>query len=327
MKLEANDVRQVAAATGFPEETLEKALRLLGLLKALSEYRGLEGCFVLKGGTALNLFHSRLPRLSVDIDLNYLGTADRDSMTAARPRIEQAIEGVCRREGFVPKRIPDAHAGGKWRMAYTDVHGRNSHLAVDLNFMLRTPLWAPVLSDSQLLGGVQAKSIPVVERHELAGSKLVALLARKASRDLFDAVQLLRMEDWDWDRLRLAFLAYGGWNRTDWREVSLDDIGFEPVELRSNLLPVLNQGVVPSKVDLQSWALDLVSECREGMKRFLPLPAEHLEFLNRLNDHGEIVPELVTRDAGMCALLRAHPMMNWKAVNVRQFRGSNSPTP
>lgn len=133
------------------------------------------------------------------------------------------------------------------------------------------------------------------------------------------------MDDWDWDRLRLAFLAYGGWNRKDWRDVSLDDVGFDPVELRSNLVPVLNQGVVPGKADLQTWALDLVSECREGMKRFLPLPPEHLEFLNRLNDQGEIVPELVTQDAGMCALLQAHPMMNWKAVNVRQFRGSSRP--
>ena len=191
--------------------------------------------------------------------------------------------------------------------------------------MLRTPLWAPVLSDSQLLGEVQANSIPVMERHELAGSKLVALLARRASRDLFDAVQLLRMDGWDWERLRLAFLAHGAWNRKDWREVSLDDIGFDPVELRSNLLPVLNQGAAPGKADLRSWALDLVSECREGMRSFLPLPPEHLEFLNRLNDQGEIAPELVTQDAGMCALLRAHPMMNWKAVNVRQFRGSSRP--
>lgn len=31
-----------------------------------------EGCFALKGGTAINLFVRDLPRLSVDIDLAYL---------------------------------------------------------------------------------------------------------------------------------------------------------------------------------------------------------------------------------------------------------------
>ena len=31
-----------------------------------------ESCFALKGGTAINLFHRDMPRLSVDIDLTYL---------------------------------------------------------------------------------------------------------------------------------------------------------------------------------------------------------------------------------------------------------------
>lgn len=314
------DVRQVAAATRFPEETVEKALRLLGVLKALVEYRALQGRFVLKGGTALNLFLLRLPRMSVDIDLNYLGKADRDTMTAERPGVEQAVEGICRRDGLQPRRTPDAHAGGKWRMAYTDVHGRNSHLAVDLNFMLRTPLWPPERLDSQVLGDVQVKDVPVLERHELAASKLVALLARHASRDLFDAVQLLRREGWDWDRLRLAFLAYGAWNRKDWREVSTEDIQFDAQELRSNLLPVLARGSAPDKSSIPAWSTALVEECRDRMANLLPLPPDHREFLTRLNDHGEISPDLVTRDPSMRALLRAHPMMNWKAANVLEFR-------
>ena len=34
-------------------------------------------CFALKGGTAINLFHRNMPRLSVDIDLVYLPIGDR----------------------------------------------------------------------------------------------------------------------------------------------------------------------------------------------------------------------------------------------------------
>ncbi|MCG2795115.1 MAG: nucleotidyl transferase AbiEii/AbiGii toxin family protein [Actinomycetia bacterium] len=37
-----------------------------------------EGKLVLKGGTALNLFYLDMPRLSVDIDLNYIGAAGRE---------------------------------------------------------------------------------------------------------------------------------------------------------------------------------------------------------------------------------------------------------
>lgn len=130
----------------------------------------------------------------------------------------------------------------------------------------------------------------------------------------------LRGEDWDWDRLRLAFLVYGAWNRKDWREVSIEDIQFDAQELRSNLLPVLARGSAPDKSSLHAWSTALVAECRQRMACLLPLPREHQEFLTRLNDRGEILPELVTTDPAMCALLRAHPMMNWKAANVWEFR-------
>jgi predicted nucleotidyltransferase component of viral defense system len=67
----------------------------------------------LKGGTALNLFVFDLPRLSVDIDLNYVATPERKAMMADRPKVEQALNAVFSREGFVVNRQPADHAGGK----------------------------------------------------------------------------------------------------------------------------------------------------------------------------------------------------------------------
>ena len=49
----------------------------------------------------------------------------------------------------------------------------------------------------------------------LAAGKLAALCARRASRDLFDARELLRT-DLDPTKLRLAFVVYGRLNRKDW---------------------------------------------------------------------------------------------------------------
>lgn len=51
---------------------IEKVLHLLRLLQAMNTHPFLKGKWVLKGGTALNLFLFNLPRLSVDIDLNYI---------------------------------------------------------------------------------------------------------------------------------------------------------------------------------------------------------------------------------------------------------------
>jgi hypothetical protein len=50
--------------------------------QTLARHSFLRGKLALKGGTALNLFYLGLKRLSVDIDLNYIGHVDRDGMLA-----------------------------------------------------------------------------------------------------------------------------------------------------------------------------------------------------------------------------------------------------
>lgn len=49
----------------------QQAALLVRMLPFVAE----EGCFALKGGTAINLFLRDMPRLSVDIDLTYLPVA------------------------------------------------------------------------------------------------------------------------------------------------------------------------------------------------------------------------------------------------------------
>ena len=66
----AQSLQRLADETGHRAGTLEKALRLLDLLQEIARDRVLSDRLVLKGGTALNLFHIGLDRLSVDIDLN-----------------------------------------------------------------------------------------------------------------------------------------------------------------------------------------------------------------------------------------------------------------
>jgi predicted nucleotidyltransferase component of viral defense system len=81
-------LRAEAEATGFREDVLEKVLRLLGLLDGLRAHPFVKGRLALKGGTALNLFYFDVPRLSVDIDVNYIGGTSRDDMLADKPKIE-----------------------------------------------------------------------------------------------------------------------------------------------------------------------------------------------------------------------------------------------
>jgi predicted nucleotidyltransferase component of viral defense system len=315
------ELQREAAATGFRAEALEKVIRLLEVLDGVRSHPFLKSRMVLKGGTALNLFLLDVPRLSVDIDLNYIGAADRETMLAERPKVERALQAVFGRLGLQVRRVPGDHAGGKWRLSYSGVSGRSGTLEVDVNFMLRTPLWPPVLADSRPIGSFGINGVPVLDIHELVSGKFAALFGRTASRDLFDVRGLLAAGEFDAARLRLGFVVYGGISRRDWRTVSIDEVQADTLDVERRLVPLLRAGTGPDRADLDVWSSELVAESRELLSAVLPLQPEEREFLDNLNERGEIVPELLTGDATMQQLLRGHPGLLWKALNVRQHRG------
>lgn len=69
---------RMAKELGFPRDTLEKVCRLADVLKFMESDELLAGGIALKGGTAINLTIFDLPRLSVDIDLDFAQREVRD---------------------------------------------------------------------------------------------------------------------------------------------------------------------------------------------------------------------------------------------------------
>ena len=321
VKFSPSEVLPVVEVTGFKAEMVEKVLHLLNLLNLLNSHPFLKGKWVLKGGTALNMFMLALPRLSVDIDLNYIGALDREEMLAERPRIEQAAQAVFSREGFTTKRVPNEHAGGKWRLSYQSFTGQSGNLEVDINFMFRQPLWDIQPADSHPLGDFQARNIPVLDIHELAAGKLAALMARGQARDLFDCHRILSMDDLEKDRLRIAFVTYGGMNRKDWRTVAIEDVDFDAAELTRLLVPTLHVRETKEQVSPAEYGARLVRECREGLSAVLPFTDAERAFLDRLLDRGVIDPTLLTADASLQRRIQGQPLLQWKALNVRRHKG------
>jgi hypothetical protein len=78
------------------------------LLIEFHKHSVLHGKLVLKGGTAVNLFYLDLVRLSVDIDLNYIGQLDREGMLQERPEIVKAVEQVSLALGYKVQRVSTA---------------------------------------------------------------------------------------------------------------------------------------------------------------------------------------------------------------------------
>ena len=317
----AQTLQRLADETGYQAGTLEKVLRLLDLLQEIARDRVLADRLVLKGGTALNLFHLGLDRLSVDIDLNYVGALDRATMEAERPDVDAALDRLLASQGYGIRRRPDEHAGGKWLARYTSVLGGNATLEVDINYMARQPLFSMARMESLPLEGIRAKDVLVLDLHEIVAGKLVALIERHAARDLFDARRVLFIDGLDWNRIKAAVLAMGACGRRDWRTRSIDAIEGDPREFRQKLAICLPHDRFPGRGEVDGWVEETVALCRERFAFLFDLTANERAFLDGVLDHGEIDAGLLDIAPEIRTRIEAMPMLAWKTRHVREHRG------
>jgi hypothetical protein len=314
-------LQRVADETGHQPGTIEKVMRLLDMLEEIARDPVLSERLVLKGGTALNVFHLGLDRLSVDIDLNYVGALDRTAMEAERPTVDAALNRLLASQGYSIRRQPDEHAGGKWLSRYASALGGNATLELDVNYMARQPLFGAARMDSGALGDIRARNILVLDLHEIVAGKLVALIDRHAARDLFDARRILSIDGLDWRRIKAAVLAIGACGRRDWRTMSVAAIKGDPRELRQKLAICLPRNRFAGKGDVDAWIEETVALCRERFAFLFDLTANEREFLDGVLDRGEINPDLLDVAPEIRARIGAMPMLAWKSMHVRKHRG------
>ncbi|MBI2457250.1 MAG: nucleotidyl transferase AbiEii/AbiGii toxin family protein [candidate division NC10 bacterium] len=315
-------VRRVAAETGFRAEAVEKVLYLTAILDRLRTHPELRGAWVLKGGTAINLYYLEVPRLSVDMDINYIGSRELETMRAARPAFERAVIACCEREGCQVRRVPGEHAGGKYRLRYAGGIGGPGNLELDVNFVQRVPLFDIDYRVPGFPSGGPASRVPVLAVEELAAGKFTALLTRTAPRDAFDAWQLLESVPDLLRRpgLRTAFVVQAAAVRQDLRTKDPSAVRVTARAVRDELLPLLRIEARPFDGDPNEMSEHLNVVCTNLAKRLLRWRQGERAFLDRILEMGEIVPGLLTDDPDLQDRIAGQPMLRWKAMHVRQYR-------
>ncbi len=93
------EITAIAEENGFIKNTTEKVLRLCDILEFIGESE-LSQILALKGGTAINLCLLNLPRLSVDIDLDFTLACSREEMLEKRKGVKDLIERFMQDEGY-----------------------------------------------------------------------------------------------------------------------------------------------------------------------------------------------------------------------------------
>lgn len=312
------ELMMYARSEGYKPEILEKVYRLLEVFQQMISVPYLKERLVLKGGTALNLFcFDSLPRLSVDIDLNYIGAIERTKMLEEKPLIMDAIGQIMAQNQFERNRAPMMHAGGKMVWFYPSLLGQRGSLEVDINFMYRQPLF-PVALKSPNIHGYKHLEGPILDAHELAAGKLAALFDRNASRDWFDAHYLLTQMELNKHQLKLALVIYLAMTKIDLSHMVPEYINFDLKDVRNRLVPVMHQMAVSrNTIELKEWAFTMIQELREKLAELLPLDANEILFISKIREEGIVSPELITNDIELAKKIISHPAINW-VIKLRE---------
>lgn len=129
---------------GFVRDTLEKVTRLADILEYLNTNPILKDSLALKGGTAINLTIFNLPRLSVDIDLDYLINNSREEMFENRENINRTIERYMVSQGYSKNpKTKNPHSLDSWVYDYVVVSGNKDNIKIEINYSLRSHILEP----------------------------------------------------------------------------------------------------------------------------------------------------------------------------------------
>lgn len=300
--------------SGYRQEIIEKVFWLIELLNAIADDSYLKTRLALKGGTALNLFHFNLPRLSVDADLNYIGGVDRATMLEERPDVENRMKSLFERMGLKILRHPKEHAGGKMVWRYPSALGNQGNIEVDLNFMYRVPLLPIEYRDSLILAGKQVKRLQVLDIHELAAGKLTALLERQTGRDFFDANELFQYADIDKNKLRIIFVLYAAMcSKKDMLNLTFEDITVDYKDLSNKLIPVMRNSFCDGFTSTEDWTENLINHVRCGFNALLPFTPDEEAFIRSIKNGSGVKPELFLNDTYPIdfSIIKKHPALLW----------------
>ncbi|MBQ2244169.1 MAG: nucleotidyl transferase AbiEii/AbiGii toxin family protein [Bacteroidales bacterium] len=308
------ELEKVARETGFIRDNLEKVIRLSNILEFLVSNDNLKGKVVLKGGTAINLTVFDMPRLSVDIDLDYCCNSDKERMMTDRAVIGQEILGHMQSNGYtLHPSSKNTHALDSWVFSYLNAGGNRDNIKIEINYMMRVHILEP-LTRKTSIPFIEGVDVYTVAPLELFGSKIKALVERAAPRDLYDINRMIKeniFKDDQMDMLRkivVFYLAVGG------KEKPKNGYSFEKIQnirfpqIRSALIPVLKKS---ERFDFEEAKANVIS----FLSKLLIMGESENNFINLFNQ-GEYKPEALFDNPEIIDRIKEHPMALWKMNEI-----------
>lgn len=305
----------IAKEQGFIRDNLEKVMRLVEILNYFHHSPLLSKSLVLKGGTAINLTVFLLPRLSVDIDLDFTVDCDRESMLSIRKEVNGEILRYMEAEGYhLAPGSKNPHTLDSWVFHYTNAAGNNDGIKIEINYSDRCHILPAIDAHVSIpfLNDVKVRSLSPIE---LFATKINALIGRSAARDVYDVYNMVEhqlftnVEELTMLRKATVFYLTVGSSRKDTNTPTefvdfpqIDKIRFP--QIRSQLLPVLRRS---EHFDFEK----AKAKVKDFLKSLLVLTDSEKEYVQYFNN-SQYLPELLFNDKDIVGRIKFHPMALWK---------------
>lgn len=309
MQFDRISLGRLAKELGFVRDTFEKMCRLVDVLAFMEGNALLSDALALKGGTAINLTIFNLPRLSVDIDLDYAKDIPRERMLQEREQITDYIRKYMTASGYsLSPKSKQYHALDSFVFEYVNAGGTKDNLKIEINYMLRCHVFPVSRRTVCLPWNGDRITVLSVDPVEIFSAKAVALMNRTAARDLYDMFNLQKYglfqasKDAVFKKCIMFYSAIASENVPE----HFDFRGIENItaqKIKTDLIPVMRRE--------EHFDLPTAKSRVEAYLKGILLPEDNLSFWLSFAK-GDYRPELLFDDSEILTRIAKHPMALWK---------------
>ena len=300
-------LNELSLKTNFIKDNIEKVLRLTEILKFINYESDYRGKFALKGGTAINLLFFNMPRLSVDIDLDFTENLSKEEVEKVKINFSNEIINYMENSNYsLTSNVREHFALSSFEFSYINNGGNKDNIKIEINFIDRCHI-LPFERKEIKCDFIENKfEILTLNKTELFASKINALVSRTTPRDLYDVYKMIDLniiEDITLLRKCVIFYNMIGGNQDvgnlDYNNILKIDYN----KIKRQLKPVLSKN--------DNFELDKAKEIAiDYLKALFVMNESEIEFIE-LFKQKIYEPELLF-DSDVSERIIDHPMAKWR---------------
>ena len=302
------DMERKKRETGFNMELMEKVYHMQSILSKLIRNKTIRDNLLLKGGTSLNFFHLDIPRLSIDLDFNFIGTIEKEGMRELRHQISEAIEQIGSDMGYEVRNKGSSYIISRHIFRFRKLSGIIDHVKVEINYIQRLPVSEVQIGKMHVLfNDLDPIVIQTYIIEEMLAQKAAACLDRYLPRDIFDLFMISNMS-FDMDLARKLCATYFCMGSSS---IDVDLSFFDEIDMGS-MENELKQFI---RTEYETDLEDIIDISKKFMEDLFDFDSVSSKFIERFYEEGVIDSDLIFPEGPD---LGSHPSLLYRLEKIKK---------